>query len=107
MILYNDEVGISPLSGHDARETQAVYWSIKELGPATLCKENGWFTIAAFESDIAKDVPGGMSQVCSLLLNKFFGEDADLRTGIFSHSGLEVVRLFLLNLVLLLPTRKL
>ena len=72
LILYNDEVGISPLNAHDARETQAVYWSIQEFGPENLCKEHGWFTIAAFQSDIAECVPGKMSQVCARLLGCLF-----------------------------------
>ena len=90
LILYNDEVGVSPLSGHDARETQAIYWSIKELGPAILCLEDGWFTIAAIESDIAKQVPGGMSQVCALLLATFFDDRVgSIRTGVFLPIGPE------------------
>ena len=83
LMVYNDEVGVSPLSGHDSRETQAVYWTFRELGHEVISRENGWFTMAGLLSDTVSEIEGGMSHVFSILLRFFFDPNHDFRTGIF------------------------
>ena len=80
--MYSDE--ITPgnvLSANSLRKTQAIYWTIRELGfPALHCEEC-WFTICAVRSSIVQEVQAGMGQVYRELMKLFFGRPTkhDLR----------------------------
>ena len=86
LIFYQDEVGISPLDGVDTRKTVGCYWSFVEFGRRLLCTENAWFVICAIRTSIVKELDGGTSYLCKILLRMLLtGTEFSFRTGILLH----------------------
>jgi hypothetical protein len=83
IILYSDEVTIGdPLSAAaKARKVQALYWSIKELGPEALSCDTTWFYLTVIRSQAIAHI-GGLSVLASAMMNTFFAGDADVRLGL-------------------------
>ena len=76
ILLYNDEVGLSPLK-HDSRKTECFYWSFLELGMEALSTEEAWFCTAAIRSDIVAQVDGGVPHITKLLLRTMFATEGN------------------------------
>jgi hypothetical protein len=82
LIIYNDEVGVSPLK-HDTRKVESVYWSFLELGTVALSTEEAWFVISAPRSDIIHAAGAGFSTWMKALFPSFFNPlGHDLSNGI-------------------------
>ena len=80
---YSDEVTIGdPLSVHkQSRKVQALYWSIKQLGPEVLSCDDAWFVLTCIRSDSIKPI-GGLTVLSKHLLETFFGTGNDVRKGL-------------------------
>ena len=50
-----------------------MYWSFFELGPQLLARDHVWFYFGILRTNVAKHVPGGMSTVFGIVMEKLFG----------------------------------
>lgn len=89
LILYSDEVTLGdPLSSMTkSRKVQAIYWSIKQLGPEALSCDTSWFFLTCIRSQSIIPI-GGLSVLTSRLIDTFFEEGTDVRTGIKLRNSL-------------------
>ena len=81
--LYADE--ISPgnnLKRDNRRRVQALYWSLRQLGPMKLAMESSWFFLSLMRSETVSKVKNGMSQVARECLKIFYKQGVDFRQGI-------------------------
>jgi hypothetical protein len=83
IILYSDEVTIGdPLSkAKGSRKVQAIYWSLKELGPDALSCEQAWMPLTILRADVIRPI-GGLSVLTKHLLDTFFHDGLNLRLGV-------------------------
>lgn len=81
--LYTDEITMGdPLSVHkQSRKAQGVYWSIKQLGPEVLACDDAWMVLTVLSSDAVKHI-GGLTVLTNYLMNLFFEQGSDIRTGV-------------------------
>ncbi len=82
IIVYNDEVspGNQLLVLND-RQTQAIYWTFRELGAIALGCEEIWFVLAVLRSHIVERL-GGMTVILSHLMMRFFDHGSDVSKGV-------------------------
>ena len=69
LVVYND--GVTPgnvLRQANSRKLDAIYFTLLELGPAALCKEDVWLTSAIMSLSAINIVAGGAAQVLGELL---------------------------------------
>ena len=94
IIFYSDEVTIGdPLSVHkNSRKVQALYWSIKELGPEVLSCDDAWFILTCIRSESIKPI-GGLTVLSKHLLETFFGTGNDVRKGLKLRDHLVFMKL--------------
>ena len=81
--LYADE--ISPgnnLKRDNRRRVQAIYWSIRQLGPMQLSMESSWFFFSLIRSETVNKVKNGMSQIARECLKIFYKQGLDFRQGV-------------------------
>jgi hypothetical protein len=80
---YSDEVTLGdPLSVHkNSRKVQAVYWSIKQLGPEVLACDDAWFVLTCIRSESVKPI-GGLAVLANHLIETFFSTGNDVRKGL-------------------------
>ena len=96
--VYNDEVDAGrELAARHGKKFEVVYWTVLECGPLARHNEMFWFTLVALRSDIREKVDGGMSHVMKLVLDKFYGEGHDWRTGVLLLGQLVFGQLRLMN----------
>ena len=82
--IYSDEiVPGSPLGVSNLRKSQALYWSIKEIGWPKLSQELAWMTLCTLRSSQCKKLAGDISNVMKhgLRLLMGFPDGPDIRTG--------------------------
>ena len=73
LILYTD--GVSPqdtLSKNDQRKFTAIYWSFAEFWQCAFATKEVWFCLAVVRTTLLADIPGGLSQIASALLDEFW-----------------------------------
>ena len=79
--MYCDEVGHNPV-GRDNRKCEAIYWSFLEFGPRVLHTEDAWFEVMAVRTGVVAQIPGFMSGLFKIILNRlFFGDVGNFSTG--------------------------
>ena len=72
IVVYSDEVSPGNVLRHvNHRKIQALYWTLLELGPASMGTEQHWFLLGVMRSEIVKQLPGGMSRYFKEALNQF------------------------------------
>ena len=83
IVLYSDEVTLGdPLSkAKGSRKVQAIYWSLKELGPDILACDASWFVLTVLRSNVVKPL-GGLSVLTRHLLETFFEDGSKIDTGV-------------------------
>lgn len=85
LIMYCDEINAGRVTADvKTREIQAVYWSIKEFGPAVLCNDDAWFVIMTARSQVIESLEGGMAQafkVCYRLLDEALRNGVEMKLG--------------------------
>ena len=77
LILYSDEVTPGDVTSQAlSRKVQAIYYSFKELGHASLCREDAWFCVLVARSKTVQQmVPGGLVQIMKAVLMAMFAPD--------------------------------
>jgi len=82
LVLYTDEAQPGNLLSYDtSRKAHAIYYTFIEFGPEVMCHETGWLVGGLLRSNIADDVPGGLSALIRILLRELY----------LQHGGVDVV----------------
>ena len=83
LILYSDEVMIGdPLSkAKGSRKVQALYWTLKELGPDAMACEQAWMPLTVLRADVIRPI-GGLSVLTRFLMDTFFHDGLDIGKGV-------------------------
>jgi hypothetical protein len=93
-ITYNDEVTPgNAVKGDNDRKTQAMYWSLRELGFSALGCEEVWFVLCVVRSHIVREL-GGMSVLLKHLLLSFVHDTSNIEHGILLRTDERQRRLF-------------
>jgi hypothetical protein len=93
ILIYFDGINPgNPLAPDPELLLQAIYWSFADLPHWFLHRKDSWFVFALVREKWAKKLPGGMSELCKLVLLVFFGESGDsFLSGLTILSGSEAI----------------
>jgi hypothetical protein len=73
IIIYIDEINPgNALHPNPERLLQAVYWTFVDLPSWFLQRKDAWFTFGLLRTKITKELGGGISELCKLILHIFF-----------------------------------
>jgi hypothetical protein len=73
IVLYQD--GVDPSDGlakHHSRKSTIFYWSFLEFGMDALAHEEAWFTALLTRTELASKLDGGVTQLASIVMQRFF-----------------------------------